>query len=396
MTSRTDPFILALDVGYGNVKGFGASAGNPRLEQSFHFPSLAVLDPSRKDLSTAYGQRLQLCRVVVDDREYLVGEDAGLVIHRPMRSALARDYSKSAIYRALVLAALHRSKLTEIDVLALGLPAEYSQDAGLVEGLKLTFIGTHQCAERKVTVRDVAVYSQPVGGMASFAFEPGTMEFMKQNDCLLIDPGYNTLDWTMVKGSKVIRTPSDSVSGGMEHYYRDLKQLLLAKYPELQFNTYLPLGAAIRGEAPLMRYGKPLDIREEVEAALPAWFQSIEGMIGTVGSLAAFGGIFVVGGAADVFTRALRLYDAEIQVRCPEAPAMLANARGFYVMARKQWLSSAERDGNMPPRVQRFVGNPAAVSTGSASVGHAAQTQAGARGPTRTNHQPRREVSHVG
>lgn len=353
MTSRIDPYILALDVGYGNVKGFGASAGNPRLEQSFHFPSLAVLDPSGKDLSTAYGPKLNVCRVVVDDREYFVGEDAGLLIRRPMRSALSRDYSKSATYRALVLAALHKSKLIEIDVLALGLPAEYSQDATLIDGLKATFTGTHQCAERKVTVREVAVYSQPVGGMASFAFEPGTMDFMKHNDCLLIDPGYNTVDWTMVKSSKVIRTPCDSVSGGMEYFFRDLKQLLLNKYPELEFNTYLRLGDAVRGEKPLVLRSKPLDISAEVEAALPAWFPSIEGMIGTVGSLTSFGGIFVVGGAADIFTRALRLYDPDIQVRSPEAPAILANARGFYVMARKQWLSSAERDGNMPARPRR-------------------------------------------
>lgn len=33
MSSRIDPYILALDVGYGNVKGFGASSGNPQLEQ---------------------------------------------------------------------------------------------------------------------------------------------------------------------------------------------------------------------------------------------------------------------------------------------------------------------------------------------------------------------------
>lgn len=59
--------------------------------------------------------------------------------------------------------------------MALGLPAVYSDQPELVDGLKTKFTGTHEVAGRRIAVKAVNVYSQPVGGMASLAYTRGLM-----------------------------------------------------------------------------------------------------------------------------------------------------------------------------------------------------------------------------
>lgn len=170
----SEPLILGVDIGYGNVKVYGSQHRGTDLPQQFHFPALAVPSDDLAESGTNFLQAHQVTRVCVDDREYFVGPDAPRLNFRRLSPQLDRAYSKSAEYFALGLGALARSGLAELDILALGLPAVYSDQPELVDGLKARFTGTHEVAGRRIAVKAVNAYSQP-GGMPLLAYTRGLM-----------------------------------------------------------------------------------------------------------------------------------------------------------------------------------------------------------------------------
>ena len=374
------PKILAVDVGYGNVKVFGTSCGDASNEQGFHFPALAGRVVSSQQ-SAEYGAAVHVTRVRVGDDEYWVGKDTPEIVRRHTRSALESAYPMTPQYKALLLGALHASGLSRIDVLALGLPAQFIDNADMVQAMKDRYVGEHLCSDRRVYVDQVRVYSQPVGGLASFAFEPAVMDIFKNNRCLVIDPGYNTVDWTVVASGKVLRSRNDSVKGGMAEYLRELEQAVQQKYPEMQFNTTYPLDAAVRGEKALSYNGAPVDISAEIALAMPAWDNAIDVMVSATGSLKSYADVYVVGGAAPLMVAALKKRYDGLNVKTSESLPILANARGFFVMARKAWNNAAMAGGNLPKapppdnrdgRDQRERGTAARASSGERAAVKAA------------------------
>lgn len=361
--SSSEPIILGVDIGYGNVKVYGSQHRGAEVPQQFHFPALAVPCDELAESGTNFLQAHQVTRVCVDDIEYFVGPDAPRLSFRRLSPQLDRAYSTSREYFALGLGALARSGLAELDILALGLPAMYSDHTELVEGLKARFTGTHEVAGRRIVVKAVNVYSQPVGGMASLAYTKGLMQSLRSKRVLVIDPGFNTVDWTVVDHGRVVRTAKDSTrDGGMAAFLRDLKGRLERAHQKLSISTLYELDEALRGERNLRDDdGVTVDVRPFVERSMATWETPLNDLVSTLGSLGKFDIVFVVGGAAATFRQALAARYPKVQVANNEAPPILAIATGFYVLARHDYLRSAEANGSLPARQLR--GSVPAAST---------------------------------
>ena len=153
-SSHELPNIVGIDVGYGNTKVYGTAIGDRNREQSFHFPSLAVRVAGMTE-KNPIGAKYQVTRVWSDGQEYFVGTDAPRLVQRPLRSSLERTYPLTPEYKALVLGSLYRAGLQNVDVLALGLPAQFSQDTELIEQMQARFLGDHDCNVSRVSVHKV-------------------------------------------------------------------------------------------------------------------------------------------------------------------------------------------------------------------------------------------------
>lgn len=369
---RDNKIVFALDIGFGNVKAYGPAMSTngtgraePPREMQFHFPSVVVRAHSLTSEGTGALARFNVHRVAVGDEEYFVGEDAPRLTNQRQIVDMSRDYPTTPQYYALALGAMERAGYRHIDVLVLGLPAQYSNDEDLVAAMRTRFIGEHVTAAIRVQVDDVMVFSQPVGGVASFAYEREHMETMRHNRCLVIDPGYNTLDWAEVNHYKIVRRECDSVHGGMGLYLMEVFARVRKRYPDLQAGTYTDLDAAARGEGVVKYAGKAIDVSPHAEAALGVFDAPIGSMVAVTGPLTAFGAIFLIGGAAKVFEKALRRRYPDLTLTLPDSPPMMANARGFYVMGMRKLSSGAEtngRAGSLPPRVQTVERSGAAPS----------------------------------
>lgn len=349
--SQGKPTIMGVDVGYGNTKVHAAFPGDNTKTQSFHFPSMAVAATS-EIRGDSIGAQLDVYRVNVGKGAYYVGPDVGLLVQRNYFAELAQDYPETDTYMALLYAAFLRANLRNIDLLVLGLPGRYYKHARLVEQMKERFVGDHLVGEMRVTVREVHVLAQPVGGLASFGTFPQVWAKIKETSSLVIDGGYNTLDWCAMKERKVLPEITDSVACGMAHF---LKQVWLNAEQQDASLHVRGLHEVDAELAKLLEHedakkthdyigrinGSSINLSEAVRHAMTVWNEAVSTIISNVGPLKQFDGIYLVGGAAPWLNRALQARGIEHAQVSPETNTIMCNAIGFYVAGVKKLSNSA-------------------------------------------------------
>jgi len=151
------PCIRALDVGYGNTKFSVDNEGTCEM-----FPSIAHRNTTLSLGSESLARR-QTTHVFVDNQIFEVGPDASIFEERP---TLHSDYIGTPQFRALALGALASMQTDQVDLLVTGLPVHLlpTQRTRLVQLLT----GFHQINEsQSITVREVKVIAQPLGGFAN-------------------------------------------------------------------------------------------------------------------------------------------------------------------------------------------------------------------------------------
>lgn len=121
--SSSEPLILGVDIGYGNVKVYGSQHRGAEVPQQFHFPALAVPCDELAESGTNFLQAHQVKRMCVDDIEYFVGPDAPPLSFRRLSTQLDRVYADSKEECAVGLEARVRSGLVELDILTRGFPS---------------------------------------------------------------------------------------------------------------------------------------------------------------------------------------------------------------------------------------------------------------------------------
>lgn len=202
---------VAIDIGYGNVKlAYGEPNNTPKVS---HWIASAL--PASRLGYDIYGEPRQP-DITLDGEPWYVGVESYDDIAVP--NPIGRDYIGSAPWRAHLLLGLQRATAPDqegdekkpVDRLVLGLPVDDHQDKAFRQHTADTARSIASQAGHEIG--HIRVMPQPMGGYVfanmifSGAFVPLTV--------IMLDAGYNTLDWTLVRNGKIEPLGSSSSRSG--------------------------------------------------------------------------------------------------------------------------------------------------------------------------------------
>lgn len=246
---------------------------------------------------------------------------------------LHSDYPRSEQYRALFLAGLVRSGCRDVGVLVTGLPVSQYADKERVQDLKSLLTGRHQPTEKsEIKVQSVFVYPQPLGSWAEVVATEG--EDFSRLRTLVLDPGYFSVDYTIIAGGE-LRQHSSGTS----------TQAMSALIDHISFAIRLSHGGSpavdeieksLRTGETLTYRGQGIDLVPIIKAVaadrIPAILDSVRSAIRHEGDLDA---VILTGGGASAYADSVRqtFQVGGTRVIIPASPAT-ANARGFLRLAQ--------------------------------------------------------------
>ncbi len=336
--------VRSVDVGYGNTKFTMSPVSNQEIECKM-FPSLAPQTSTTGDLGAGMLTRRDTVQVSFNGVNYEVGPDAELAQSGIARNRhLMADYCLSNAYMALLKGALFYMNEPVIDLLVLGLPVStYGQ---LKDELTQRSVGIHECGTKKITVKHVRVYPQPLGGFFDYSVRSRLFQQMSQETNLLIDPGFYTIDWLMTQGLKTIDARSGAANdGGMGSILRAISKEIAKDFDvdETELGEVAKIDAAIRGVKPLRLFGEIVDMKKYMPIGLSKAEEAINQMLHTIGSKANIGNIVLVGGGNHFYRDLLQKSFSRHKIAVAYEP-LFANVRGFQIIGEqrvKQIVDSA-------------------------------------------------------
>jgi len=356
MESLGGKVVRAVDVGYGNIK---YSISHPNAFGPIEcgmFPSRSPV-ASDKGLSAGFAQRKDTTIVEVNGTAYEVGKDVAQAQGTyDTSSVLDNDFCLSDAYMARFLGALHYMTRTDkrgtpmvkdnhIDLLMAGLPVSNFCNKSLREGLKKKLTGSHQLANgRAVTVADVVVLPQPLGGFFEYAFENNMFDTMKKQNNLIIDPGFFTCDWLNSKGLIINEERSDSVPRGMNAVFQGMVEAMKKKFGWKTDSSILLklLDEHFRDGTPFIVFQKEYDPKDFLDAGRSIINDAVTALVNSVGDGADINNIVMVGGGA-------KFYLSAVQERFPHHTILVmdnpvySNTRGFQLAGERQLISANRR-----------------------------------------------------
>lgn len=369
LRQEIDMFIVAVDVGYSNLKVLWGEAGQP--------PATRTL-PAGAGPATAMPERLTRGRaeqhqtVMVAEQRWVAGVEPSRL--QNWERELHPDYPATLAYRALLHAALAVAGRAEVDRLVTGLPVAQYQDRARRERLRDMMTGTHQITPaRPVTVHAVDVLPQPFGAyldMVETATDPDAFETART---LVIDPGFFSCDWVLIDDGELRSANSGSSASAMgllleaadEQIRRDhggglgrdeLEKLLRAGAERTQlFGAPIELAPYIAAAA-----------RQTTSVAITAVRQSLRSERRQVDV------VLMTGGGADVYADAIREAFPKARIVVPDA-AVLANVRGFWRYADAAQATREDEWAAAPPP-PAVAAEPAAPDPAPAELPQPAET----------------------
>ena len=212
--------VTAIEIGYGTLT-YPVRENERRAYKTF--PS-TVCPAANGDLSGGFSKRNTVI-VNVDGKAYEVGPEAELLSDRTSTRTLNSKYIDTDQYKALFLGALASMNETNIDLLVLSLPVNNMHRSA---DLRKFATGKHEAGDKTVYVNSVWVLCQPLAGFMHYATTIGPEEYSKiaQQNCLVIDFGYLTVDWLVTKGLKINERKSDARNLGMSVILESCESLL--------------------------------------------------------------------------------------------------------------------------------------------------------------------------
>ena len=287
--------IRAIDGGYGWFKFTRDVKDNGEIE-TYTFPSIATI-ASDKNQGGGFLKDRRTINVMHKNVLYEVGVDAILNADGHSKKVLNSNYIDSNEYAALMKGALKLMNLREIDLLVLGTPVmNYDQTKGL---LKKSWTGDIELdGEKSVTIKQVKVYPQPLGGLAySFKESGQKQEYMYQRN-LIIDPGYYTLDWLITQDMKIAKG-SGSYQGGMYFYMKAIVDQLGPNSNSLV--TFKKLDDYFMKNKPFNYAGNEHDINQYLPVANSVIELAIQEMLNQITDIDNIENIILIGGASAIY-----------------------------------------------------------------------------------------------
>ncbi|MBK3780269.1 PRTRC system protein D [Paraburkholderia aspalathi] len=292
--------VRALDLGSGFAKFNRLVSG---MLEYMSFPSLAPRHTGRDLSNSLFGQRDTVV-VNVEGTLYEVGPDSADLDSNDSTRNLSDSFIYSDQYRAVFYGALHYMGESVIDLLVVGLPLTTIHRAN---DLKELCIGEHKINDTTtVTVKDVLVLPQPMGGLyycLSQAKERPEFEFLDEETNLLIDPGYLTFDFLLTNGKKINDARSSAHPGGVSKVLRAICESLSNKFG-VKYDNLSAADKAIKRRR-IKINGQTEDLLEHIKYAKPAIDGSVNYMRNIAGDGADIDNLIMFGGGEHIFARTL-------------------------------------------------------------------------------------------
>lgn len=344
------PVVRAIDVGYGHVK-YTESLDARGAVRYASFPSQSPI--ARKPMLTGgVMTRRDTFLVPIADKVFEVGRDIALALDAHQETEiLDPDYCLTDGYLARLYGALA--------YMLPGLPAERAIDR-LVLGLPLNTIREHAgalaeiCVGRHVVtdagatveVRAVSVYPQPLGTWANFlAVHPKLFRTRGHRApmALVIDPGYNTVDWLVCRGFTPVESRSGVALRGVSAVLRAMADRMVTDVARgaLPSQVVRRLDEALSAGHPFTIAGQPVDLAPYLSAGQYLIDEAAQAIRNSVGSIQDIDLALLAGGGAALYAKTLEAAFPSHQVLTLPNP-WFANVRGFYDMGM-QLAASAQR-----------------------------------------------------
>lgn len=341
-----DWVVRAVDVGFGHVKFTEGRKGRGKIELS-HFPSQSTVVMKRDigvDSEALHKLDVFVIPIQTNNRvdNYVVGRDIDFLLTDDSETTiLDQDYCLSPAYTARLFCALsymYRSLPTgdrthrSIDMLALGLPVHtYKQykDA-LIKKFTGTFVINDQ--GHTVSIQHCTVYPQPLGSYATFVGERG---FPEPPQVLVIDPGFNTLDWFTCKGMKVQKEFIGAVELGVSQVIREIATKLpydIRKGASISAVSRILDESFSGGGTQFKLRGKAYDMEPYMAPAKVIIDQAVGAVKAAMKDAVRVDHIVVTGGGASLFLPTIQARFPDHDVVMLDNPAF-SNVRGFHVLA---------------------------------------------------------------
>jgi len=316
--------VLGMDIGYSNLKLVFGDEGN---KKSMIYPVGVVLEQDFITLDEKPGK--DTLRVLVDDEAYIVGHPTEQM-HAGWERTLSPNYSSTKEYKAMFHASLLASCQTVIDTLVTGLPVnQFSNEAvrnELVEMLK----GKHQVTDsRAVTVKEVVVLPQPMGGYMTAVLESDDEDF-ENMQVLVIDPGFFSYDWTVIKNGAVSRGAIGTSMEAVSSLFETAQKIIFKQHGGRV--SIESLESAIRnGKETVFLLGEKVLLAPILkEAAKRTGNVAMNAVVKSIRKLTQdIDAILLVGGGSDLFKESIEAaFPGRTIVNVKDS--VLANANGFW------------------------------------------------------------------
>jgi plasmid segregation protein ParM len=320
-----------MDIGFGNTKvlvGYEED-GTPNF---FHFPSLAPKS-ARTLTGESFGDTRDTVVVEVNGLTYEVGPDSVDLASNAESRILHDQYVHSDQYMAIYLGGLYYMDTDVIDYIQLGLPFNMMHNADLV---KKRAIGEFKVGDRTITVKNAGVIEQPLGGYEFHCAYAADGEDMEDETVLLIDPGYYTFDWVVVRNGKLVEPRSGAVQGGVSRVLSMLAKGISEQYLNgADYTNLEAIDRALMKEKRQIRiYGQKCDLSPLLSYTTPAIDGPINQMIGKVGDMKDIDRVVLISGGARLFKKRLTHLMPKFELEIPEN-GVFANVLGYQERAFK-------------------------------------------------------------
>ena len=314
---QAKPVIRAMDLGFGFVKHEKLNQETNEMEYS-SFPSLAP-KASNIDMSAGVLGKRNTTIVHVDGTKYEVGPDSTDLESSDVIRALNDNYIFTDQYKALTLGAFFYMNEPVIDLLVVGLPVSNLNQS---EDLKKMLIGKHQVNDEFSTeVKNVLVLAQPIGGLyyCMNVLKNEEFEDLKNERNLIIDPGFQTYDFVLSNGERIIESKSDAKPGGVSKVLESIAKSI-SDEKGIKYTNLNAIDKGLRKKERIIKIsGKKESLDKHIKNTKGALESSIMYMLNVLGSdCSDIDNIIMVGGGAHIFEKAIRkqkqFEDREIHV----------------------------------------------------------------------------------
>lgn len=348
---KNPPIVRAIDVGYGHVKWSEGRDDQGEIIADT-FPSQALL-ATEGEFQSEIMLRRDTVLVPVSGRIYEVGRHVRNAVPKNAElEQLDENFSLSDGYSARLYGAFNYMLPTlpekKIDYLMLGLPlTTLNQNS---KALMKRFLGEHTVNQKgeTITVENCAVYPQPLGGYAAYLQRPHALH-SKPPMALIIDVGYNTVDWLTCEGMVANPAQSSAVERGMSGFLREVAKSVIKTtgFPASESGVVRMLDLALISGDKFQIAGNDINLEPHMKAGAHILEEAAQAVRNHVGFGQEIQLVIISGGGAALYAPWIqKKFPAHKVVTLPDSA--LANVRGFHQFG--EWIAESARRATHSPK----------------------------------------------